>query len=96
MSDESAAQQAHPFPRSVEAFEAALEKARAAKIAAFAIMTVDPNGVVGWAWHFGSRPQTDLIGGIETMKVTIIQKAMQPVEAAPSTQMPEPPSTVRQ
>ena len=84
---------AHPFPRSVEALEAALEKARAGKVAAFAIITVDPAGVVGWAWHFGARPQTDLIGGIEAMRFTILTKAMEPVPQPP---IPDPPTDVRQ
>jgi len=98
MNDETAAKEAHPFPRSVEAFDEVLTRAQAAKIAAFAVIWVDPNGVVGWKWHFGARPQTDLIGGIECMKHTIISKAMQPVEPAPPTQpdMPDPPTNVRQ
>jgi hypothetical protein len=86
-------QQAHPFPRSVEAVEEILEKARAAKISAFAMLWVDPNGVVGWKWHFGSRPQTDLIGGIQCMQWTITTKAMEPIPQPP---MPEPPTDVRQ
>lgn len=80
--------QAHPFPRSVEAFEEILERAQAAKIAAFAVITVDPNGVVNWKWHFGTRPQTDLIGGIRCMDWTITTNAMTPI--------PEPATDVRQ
>jgi hypothetical protein len=91
--NDSAPQQAHPFPRSVEAFEEVLQRAQDAKIAAFAVLTVDPNGVVGWRWHFGNRPQTDLIGGIECMKWTIVTKAMQPLEQPP---IPDPPTDVRQ
>jgi hypothetical protein len=86
-------QQAHPFPRSVEAFEEVVERARAAKISAFAVIWVDPQGVVGWKWHFGTRPQTDLIGGIECMKWTIVTKAMEPIPQPP---IPDPPTDVRQ
>lgn len=78
-----AAQQAHPFPRSVEAFEEILERARAAKIAAFAVITVDPNGIVSWKWHFGARPQTDLIGGIHCMQWALTNKAMEPLPPPP-------------
>jgi hypothetical protein len=90
-------QQAHPFPRSVEAFEEVLKNAHAAKISGFAVIWVDPQGIVGWKWHFGNRPQTDLIGGIECMKWTIVTTAMQPIpQPAPPPEMPEPPTTVRQ
>lgn len=82
------AQQAHPFPRSVEAFEDTLERARAAKIAAFAVLMVDPNGVVTWKWHFGARPQTDLIGGISCMQWAIMNNAMNP--PPPPAQAPPP------
>jgi hypothetical protein len=85
-------QQAHPFPRSVEAFEETLERARAAKVAAFALITVDANGVVGWKWHFGARPQTDLIGGITCMQWAIITNAMQPLPSPPQP-MPEAPTS---
>jgi hypothetical protein len=85
-------QQAHPFPRSVEAFEETLERARAAKVAAFALITVDAAGVVGWKWHFGARPQTDLIGGITCMQWAIITNALQPLPQPPQP-MPEVPSS---
>lgn len=71
-----AAQQAHPFPRSIEAFEESLKRAQAGQIAAFAIITIDANGIVGWKWHFGPRPQTDLIGGITCMQQVIVANAM--------------------
>jgi hypothetical protein len=95
------AQQAHPFPRSVEAFEEALERARAGKIAAFAIMTIDPNGVVGWKWHFGMRPQTDMIGGLACMNWAITNNAMNPPPPPPPPPPPAgpdwtPPTNVRQ
>jgi hypothetical protein len=93
MNDESIKQQAHPFPRSVEAFEEVLKSAQAAKIAAFAVMWVDPNGIVGWKWHFGNRAQTDLIGGIECMRFTIISKAMEPIAQPP---IPEPATETKQ
>ena len=92
------AQQAHPFPRSVEALDEILAKAQAGKVASFAIITVDPNGIVGWKWHFGNRPQTDLIGGIECMKWTIVTNAMTPIMNPQPAQpdIPEPASEVRQ
>lgn len=89
-------QQAHPFPRSVEAFEESLERANAAKVAAFAIITVDPNGVVGWKWHFGARPQTDLIGGLACMTWAIITNAMQPPPPPPPPPMPDVATETRQ
>jgi hypothetical protein len=83
----------HPFPRSVEAFEEILQLSHNAKISAFAVIWVDPAGIVGWKWHFGSRPQTDLIGGIECMKWTIVTKAMEPLVQAP---IPDPPTETKQ
>lgn len=87
------AQPTHPFPRSIEAFEEVLERAKEAKIAAFAIITVDPNGIVGWRWHFGARPQTDLIGGIQCMNWAVVNNAMQqqppPVIMTPATPTPQ-------
>jgi hypothetical protein len=83
-------QSPHPFPRSVEAFEEILKRAHQGTIAAFAVMWVDPYGVVGWKWHFGTRPQTDVIGGIHCMQWTITTNAMAPIP------MPEPPTDVRQ
>jgi|HubBroStandDraft_6_1064221.scaffolds.fasta_scaffold00345_21 hypothetical protein len=88
------AQQAHPFPRSVEAFEDVLKRSQDGTIAAFAVIWVDPQGIVGWKWHFGNRPQTDLIGGIECMRYTIISKAMEPLPQPPP--IPDPPTDVRQ
>lgn len=73
----------HPFPRSVEAFEETLKLAHDQKVAAFAILTVDPAGIVGWKWHFGGRPQTDLIGGIACMQWAITTNAMNPPPAPP-------------
>jgi hypothetical protein len=87
------AQTPHPFPRSVQAFEETLERAQEAKVAAFAIITVDPAGIVGWKWHFGARPQTDLIGGIECMRWAIVNNAMNPPPPPP---IPDPPTDVRQ
>lgn len=86
-------EQAHPFPRSVEAFEETLKRSHDGKISAFAVIWVDPAGVVGWKWHFGNRPQTDLIGGIECMKWTIVTKAMAPIEQPP---IPDPETTTKQ
>lgn len=91
--DENITEQAHPFPRSVEAFEEVLKRAHDAKIAGFAVVCVDPNGVVNWKWHFGNRPQTDLIGAIECMKWTIVTKAMEPIAQAP---IPDPVSATKQ
>lgn len=88
-----ATKDAHPFPRSTEAFEDVVERARAAKIAAFAVVCVDPQGVVNWKWHFGNRPQTDLIGALECIKWTIVTKAMEPI---PQPDIPDPPTDVRQ
>jgi hypothetical protein len=86
-------EQAHPFPRSVEAFEEVLKRAHDAKIAAFAVMWVDPQGVVGWKWHFGARPQTDMIGGLACMTWAITNNAMNPPPPPPP--IPEPPSETR-
>jgi hypothetical protein len=83
----------HPFPRSVEAFEEILKRSHDAKISAFAVIWVDPAGIVGWKWHFGNRPQTDLIGGIECMKWTIVTKAMEPIVQPP---IPDPPTETKQ
>ena len=83
-------QQAHPYPRSVEAIEETLKLAQAGRVAAFAILTVDPGGVVKWGWHLGSRLPTDLIGGIACMQQVIIAHAMTP-PPAPQPQ-PEPPT----
>lgn len=83
----------HPFPRSIEAFEETLERARAAKISAFAVITVDPNGIVTWKWHFGARPQTDLIGGLSCMQHVIISNAMQPPQLQQPMPLPEAPSS---
>jgi hypothetical protein len=90
------AQPPHPFPRSVEAFEETLKRAHAAQVAAFAIITVDPNGIVNWKWHFGARPQTDLIGGLTCMQWAITNNAMNPPPMPPQAPMPEPPTDVRQ
>lgn len=87
------AKQAHPFPRSVEAFEETLKLAQAAKIAAFAVMMVDAAGVVTWKWHFGARPQTDLIGGLACMTWAITNNAMNPPPAPPQAP-PPPPSEI--
>jgi hypothetical protein len=90
-------QQAHPFPRSVEAFEEVLKRAHEAKVAAFAVIWVDPAGIVGWKWHFGNRPQTDLIGGIRCMDHTIVTKAMEPLQPQqPQPSIPEPATNIRQ
>lgn len=83
----------HPFPRSVEAFSESLERAQAGGMGAFAIMWVDPNGVIGWKFHFGIRPQTDLIGGIACMEHAIIAGAMKPLEQPP---IPEPATKTHQ
>jgi hypothetical protein len=94
LNDETPKEAPHPFPRSVEAFEEVLKRAHDATIAAFAVLTIDPAGIVKWTWHFGARPQTDLIGGLECMRWTIVTKAMQPVEPPPP--IPDPPTNVRQ
>jgi len=86
-----AAEQAHPFPRSVEAFEEVLKRAHDAQIAAFAVLTVDPQGVVNWKWHFGARPQTDLLGGLTCMNWAIVNNAMTAVPPPPRPPEPNEP-----
>jgi hypothetical protein len=93
LNDETPKDAPNPFPRSIEAFEEFLKRAHGGKIAAFAVITVDPNGIVNWSWHFGAKPQTDLIGGLECMRWAIVTKAMQPIEQPP---IPDPPTNVRQ
>lgn len=89
--------QAHPYPRAVEGFEEALERARAGKIAAFAMLWVDPNGVIGWKWHLGARPQTDMVGGVACMQWAIttgVMSQLPPPESEPT--MPKPPTSTPQ